>query len=341
MNKRRFRVAILFSVMIFTLITTISFFTMTMSVILYKTGLLNDGRNPILLLVPVVVSILFGSIASKKVTKHPIHALEEISEATKSVANGDFSVQISADVPVEEIQDMVNNFNIMTKQLASTEILRNDFIANVSHEFKTPLAAIEGYTTLLQKKNLSEEKRMEYTARILYNTKRLSTLTGNILLLSKLENQEIGIKKESYPLDEQLREIILLFEEQWTEKNLDLEIDLESADYSGGKELLAQVWQNLLSNAIKFAPQNGNINVVLRKEATGIRVSVSDNGSGMDKETLNRVFEKFYQGDSSRASNGNGLGLTLAKRIVDLHNGQISVASKEGKGTTFTVFLPN
>lgn len=340
MNKRTFRTAIIFSLALFILITVTSFLTMGLTMLMYRLEFLDARRNPLMILVPVVISIFVGTFASRRVGKRPIRVIEEISQATKAVANGDYSVQLQQSMPIEEFQEMVRNFNVMTKQLASTEMLRNDFIANVSHEFKTPLAAIEGYTTLLQKKGLSEEKRMEYTARILYNTKRLSTLTGNILLLSKLENQEIGIQKESYSLDEQLREIILLFEERWTEKNLELDIDLDSADYTGSKELLAQVWQNILENAIKFAPQDGRVQVHLRVDTSCVKISIADNGVGMDEETRKRVFEKFYQADSSRASQGNGLGLTLAKRIVDLHGGDISVSSKEGKGTTFSVTLP-
>lgn len=228
----------------------------------------------------------------------------------------------------------------MAKELSGIEMLRNDFIENVSHEFKPPLSAIEGYATLLQKKGLSEEKRVEYTQRILQNTQRLSTLTGNILLLSRLENQEIGIIREKYCLDEQLREIILLFEEQWTAKNLDLEIDLDNADYCGNKELMAQVWQNILGNAIKFVSDGGKICARLRNTATEITVSILDNGIGMSQEVIDRIYEKFYQGDKSRASQGNGLGLTLAKRIVDLHSGKISVTSSVRNGSSFVIIMP-
>lgn len=287
-----------------------------------------------------IISVIIGMIISKFVARRPIASIVEISEATKEIAKGNFNVQMNEDIRVTEIQTMARNFNLMVRELAATEILRNDFVENVSHEFKTPLAAIEGYVTLLQRKGLSEEKRKEYTDRILFNTKRLSALTGNILLLSRLENQEIEIKKESYSLDEQLREILLMYEPQWSGKKLDLDIDLDSVICCGNKELLAQVWQNLIGNAIKFVSDKGNIRVLLRQKQNAIVVSVVDNGPGMSKEVMGRIYEKFYQGDTSRASSGNGLGLTLAKRIVDLHGGTISVSSKEGKGTTFTVSLP-
>lgn len=228
----------------------------------------------------------------------------------------------------------------MTRELAGTELLRNDFVENVSHEFKTPLSAIEGYATLLQKKNLSEEKKEEYTKKILLNTRRLSTLTSNILLLSRLENQETGIKKETFSLDEQLRETLLSLETAWSEKNLELEIELDNVDYSGNKELLFHVWYNIIGNAVKFTDTGGWIQILLKKEAEQIKIQITDTGIGMDETIRQRIFEKFYQGDHSRSDTGNGLGLALAGRIITLHGGNISVASKEGKGSTFTVTLP-
>ena len=340
MNKRSLRMALLFSALVFGILIATMLLTGFLTMLLFMTGIFH-GRNrsfPIILF--ALASIIVGTILSKFVGKRPISKIMDISEATKQIARGNFDVRLNEDLFVTEFREMAKNFNIMTRQLAGTEMLRNDFIANVSHEFKTPLAAIEGYAMLLQKKGLSEEKRMEYTARILHNVKRLSTLTGNILLLSKLENLEIGISKELFCLDEQLRETILLFEEQWTEKNLELDIDLDSADYTGNRELLAQVWQNILGNAVKFTPQDGKIQVLLRAGTDKIEVFIADNGIGMDEQTCKRVFEKFYQADASRASNGNGLGLTLAKRIIDLHGGEIAVSGRQGEGCTFSVFLP-
>lgn len=235
---------------------------------------------------------------------------------------------------------MTHNFNLMIKELASTEMFRNDFVANVSHEFKPPLAAIEGYVTLLQRKELSPEKRREYTERILVNTRSLSSLTGNILLLSRLEHQELEIKKETYSLDEQIREIILMFESQWNEKNLEMDIELDSADYCGNRDLMVHVWQNLIGNTLKFVRANGKIRIFLHHNFSEIKVSITDNGIGMSEEVIQRIYEKFYQGEASRNIPSNGLGLSLAKQILVLHSGTICVSSKEGKGTTFTVTLP-
>lgn len=340
MNKRTLKTAVFFSVLVFLILMVAMLLNVFLTIILFRSGILESQPREITLIVFAVVSVIVGMIFSRFAARRPIGTIVEISDATKEIAKGNFNVRLNEDIRVTEIQTMAHNFNLMTRELSATEMLRNDFIENVSHEFKTPLAAIEGYVTLLQRKGLSEEKRKEYTERILFNTKRLSALTGNILLLSRLENQEIEIKKENYSLDEQLREIILMYEPQWSGKNLDLDIDLDPAVCCGNKDLLAQVWQNLIGNAVKFVADNGRIRVLLRQKESAIEVSVVDNGSGMTAEVINRIYEKFYQGDTSRSSSGNGLGLTLAKRIVDLHGGTIQVSSKVGSGTTFTVALP-
>lgn len=335
----------MFSLLILLTLTITIIFSALLTLFLIRVGILVQQNRGIVFLVIAVVSIFVGTIISNFAGRHPLTAIIAMSNATQEVAKGNFEVTLDESSHIKELRNMAHNFNLMTKELAGTELLRTDFVENVSHEFKTPLSAIEGYATLLQKKNLSDEKKQEYTKKILHNTKRLSTLTSNILLLSRLENQEIGIQKEHFCLDEQIREILLLLEDKWTEKKLELEIDLDAADYYGNKDLLAHVWQNILSNAIRFAPSYGLIRIVLRKEtdAAGnkyFKVGIADNGIGMDKEVIKRIFEKFYQGDSSRSSQGNGLGLALAKRVVVLHNGSIAVSSKEGKGSTFTVTLP-
>ena len=340
MNKHSLKTTVLFSILVFIILVItmvlMGFFTM----ILIKLKLISNPRPELILVIFAFVSVLVGTVLSSLVGKRAIGVILDIDKATKEVVKGNFEVKLNENIRAAELHSMAHNFNVMVKEPENTEIFRKDFIENVSHEFKTPLSAIEGYVTLLQKKSLTEEKRMEYIGRILLNTRRLSDLTGNILLLSRLENQEIAIKRETYSLDEQLRETVLLFEPQWTAKNLELEIDLCSVDYSGNKELLMQVWQNILGNAMKFVSDHGRICVILKQEHTNVKVSIVDDGIGMSEEVLNRVYEKFYQGDSSRAAIGNGLGLTLAKRIVDLHNGTLDVSSKKGKGTAFTVTLP-
>lgn len=339
-TKKSFHVTIVFSAMVFLILIITVSMTGIFTILLLKTGIISSPKPEIPLAVFALVSIIMGTILSQVVGKRPLKIIQDIDNATKEIVKGNFSVRLNDNIPAKEFQSMAQNFNIMVQELSNTEIFRNDFVENVSHEFKTPLSAIEGYVTLLQNQSLSGEKREEYTNRILLSTRRLSNLVGNILLLSRLENQEMKIKTEKYSLDEQLREVILMFETQWTEKQIDLDIDLFPVDYAGNKEMLTQVWQNILGNAIKFVQNGGQIRILLSAEREQVKVSIVDNGPGISKEIQNRIYEKFYQADSSRASIGNGLGLTLAKRIVDLHGGTISVSSTVGRGTTFTVTLP-
>lgn len=340
MNKRSIKMAVVFSLLIFAVLTLTSFLSMIMTARFFRPGMLRPGIGPAHFSFPMITSVLAGCIISYFVTRRPIKTAEEISRATKAVAKGDFTIRLDEKISVSEFREMASNFNIMVKELENTEMLRKDFIENVSHEFKTPLSAIEGYTTLLQKKDLSAEKREEYIRKILLSTHRLNSLTGNILLLSRLENQEVVIRKKEFLLDEQIRESILLLEEKWSDKNIDLDIQLSHCRYYGSEELLSHVWTNIIGNAVKFVPSGGAIAVKLFRHQNNVIVIISDSGPGMNEETLKRVFEKFYQGDTSRSTGGNGLGLALAKRIIDLHDGEIIVQSEEGKGTAFTVRLP-
>jgi signal transduction histidine kinase len=296
---------------------------------------------------PIIVVLIFafscvviGSIGSRLIGEQLIRSVEEITRLTREVASGNYEIQLKKDYKIREMNEMMDNFNTMTRQLSSTEILRSDFISNVSHEFKTPLSAIEGYATLLQNPNLTEEQNQVYTANIIRNTRRLSTLTGNILQLSQLDTQEKKLETEVFSLDEQLREAVLLFEGQWSEKNLDLDIDLDPVEIEGNPELLAQVWQNLIGNAIKFGHDCGLLRVRLRQEEPYAVVSVEDDGIGMEEQTRQRIFEKFYQGETSHSAEGNGLGLALVQKIVTLHGGEVTVESQIDNGSVFTVKLP-
>lgn len=340
MHKRPVKLVLLFSIMVFFVLFGTMLLTGLISIILFRAGILDRFHKEAILMILAGVSILVGTLAARIAGRRPLSTIVEISRASKEVAKGNFNIQLSEANCIAEIQEMTRNFNSMARELAGTEMLRDDFVVNVSHEFKTPVSAIEGYATLLQSKTITEEKRLEYTQKILYSTKRLSSLTGNILLLSRLEHQEKEIEKESFSLDEQLRECILLLEEQWSQKNIELDIELAECCYTGNQELLAQVWLNLLGNAIKFAPENGFVRVHLQKKQDTVVISVMDNGQGMSEQVLARIFEKFYQGDPSRASSGNGLGLALARRVVSLHGGEITAVSSKGKETVFTVSLP-
>lgn len=340
MKRRNWRTTALFSLGVFLILVMAMIISFIVIMVLFRFDLINSQRREVPIIGFGIASIIIGSFFSRRGVRRMVAPILEISEATKEVAKGNFDITLKERSHATEINIMSKNFMLMAKELAAMETFRNDFISNVSHEFKTPLSAIEGYATLLQNKSLSEEKRDAYVAKILYSCKRLSSLTGNILQLSRLESQEIPNQKEAFSLDEQIRQIILMFENSWNEKNLELDIDMDAVSYHGNADLLAGVWQNLISNAFKYVPEGGKVRIILRSEPQQVRVFVSDNGVGMSEEVRQRVFEKFYQGDTSHSTDGNGLGLTLAKRITELHGGKIDVSSKVGKGTTFTVTLP-
>ncbi len=267
--------------------------------------------------------------------------VQQILAAADKIMQGDFSVRIE---PVKEFagetgfNQIIDCFNKMTAELAGTETLRTDFIANVSHELKTPLAVMGNYATMLQRPGLSEEEKNEYAKAISQSARRLAQLITNILKLNKLENQQIFPQSDEYDLGEQLCASLLQFEDAWEQKELNIETDIqEDVRIRSDAELLSLVWNNLISNAVKFTPAGGTISIRLQTDGNLVVVSVSDTGCGMKPEVGQHIFEKFYQGDTSHATQGNGLGLALVKRVVDILKGEISVQSTLGQGSTFTV----
>ncbi len=284
-----------------------------------------------------LLSIVVGTIISSHVSKKMLRPILKINDAAKKVATGDFSVRLEERSISKEIREIAENFNVMVRELSNTETLRDDFVSNVSHEFKTPLSAIEGYATLLQDDTLSREEEEKYIRYILENTGRLTKLTQNILSLSRLENQEIVLQKERFLLDEQIRRVLLSYESRWEEKNLAIDLNLESIMFYGNQSLLAQVWSNLIDNAIKFSNQDGILSIDCQSIDKNIVVTVRDNGIGMEDEVKKHAFDKFYQGERSHNVKGNGLGLALVKRIVTLCGGTVSLESEKGKGTAIVV----
>ena len=289
----------------------------------------------------IIAGSIAGVITLIFVSKMVARPIVSLNEAMKKVSQGDFTPKLdSHSSGIHEIRESYESFNRMTKELASTEILQTDFVSNVSHEFKTPINAIEGYTMLLQDTVVSEEQN-EYVEKILYNTKRLSELVGSILLLSKLENKGIQNRFEFFCLDEQIRKAIVSLEHKWTAKNIEFDVDMETIVYRGNESLLYHVFANLIDNAIKFNRDGGKITVRLEKQETNIVFSVSDEGPGIDDNAKHHIFDKFYQANNSHSGEGNGLGLALVKRILDIHKGSIEVNNNEdGIGCTFTVTLP-
>ena len=288
----------------------------------------------------VLFSVVLGGGLSIIMSRFFLRPVTRMGRAMERVAAGDFTVRLDNPGALGEMRDSYAHFNTMTRALAATETLQSDFISNVSHEFKTPINAIEGYAMLMQDAGNDPALQREYADKILLSTRRLSELVNNILLLSKVDNQTMPLEKHPYRLDEQLRRAILLLERKWTQKQIEWDVDMDEATYTGNESLMLHVWVNLLDNAIKFDPVGGEIRLRLHCESTCIRITVSDNGPGIPKDQQSAIFERFYQADGSHKSEGNGLGLALARRIVRMCGGDISVSSEPGKGSCFTVELP-
>ena len=299
-------------------------------------------------LIPLIywtmVAVALTLFTRKKIKETYEEPMQNLADATMQVANGDFSVYVPplhAPDKRDYLDVMILDFNKMVEELGSIETLKTDFVSNVSHEMKTPIAIIKNYAELLQTKNITEEQRKEYAESIEHAAVRLSNLISNILKLNKLENQRIVSEACEYDVCRQLCDCILQYEEAWDAKEIELEVDIEDeATVYADENLMELVWNNLLSNAIKFTEPGGRIVVTQKSEGDYVEVAVSDTGCGMSKECVKHIFDKFYQGDTSHSKEGNGLGLALVRRVVELMNGTITVESEEGKGSTFIVRLP-
>lgn len=293
-----------------------------------------------ILLLTFAFTVIDG-VRRKMTVERPV---KRITAAAEKITQGDFSVRIprtsllAAESTFNQIADC---FNKMAEELNGMETLRNDFVANVSHEIKTPLSVIQNYATMLSQKGLTEKQTEEYARAIAEATRRLSDLVSNILKLSKLDNQQIFPQTSVYDLGEQLCECLLGFEDLWEKKDIEISTDIaDNVMVRADREIMSVVWNNLVSNAIKFTDRGGDIFLSLRTEKGLAVITVEDTGCGISKEVGKHIFDKFYQGDNSHAAQGNGLGLALVKRIMDITGSEISVVSEVGKGSAFTVKMP-
>ncbi|MDP3058253.1 MAG: HAMP domain-containing sensor histidine kinase [bacterium] len=348
--KKRLSLAITLVLFVFGVMMATFLVTGTVVAILQHKGIISlsshvgveqsNGRGSPLFPIFAILGlcVLIGTALTAFLSKKALNPIRKVISATHRVAQGDFDVKVEIK-GIGELEELSQSFNKMTQELSTIETLRGDFINNFSHEFKTPIVSIRGFAKLLKGGNLSEEEKQEYLDIIVTESERLAELSTNVLILSKYENTEIITDKSPFRLDEQIRRAIVLMERKWSAKEITLGVDLDEVIYTGNEDLTQQIWINLLDNAIKFCYHGGLINIGLSTENGKIRFTIQDNGPGMDEQTIKHVFDKFYQGDSSHSQVGNGLGLALVKRIVELCEGEISVQSKVGKGSTFTILL--
>lgn len=289
--------------------------------------------------IPLVISTLSAIPISSAISRHSARPIQDMVEATKSISRGDFSVRVSEEGE-GDIRELLHSFNQMTAELGSTELMRNDFINTFSHEFKTPIVSIRGFARRLRGGNLTQKQREEYLEFIDEESERLSNLASSVLLIAKYENQKLIAEQTQYDLDEQIRTCILRLESQWSEKNILFDLDLPRLPYRNNMEMMDHVWLNLIGNAVKFSHAGGAIHIRAKKGNSHITVWIRDEGIGIRQEHIGHIFDKFYQEDTAHSAAGNGLGLALVHRILELSGGEIHVESQEGRGTTFCVRLP-
>lgn len=337
---KRFHLALLFALIVCLIMFGSSIVIFFFGFMLYKMGFnVVDYNHRISLLVFALISLVIGTFFAFLFSNKALKPLLEIMKATDLIAEGDYSARLDLKGP-NELKQLSDSFNNMAEELGSVELLRTDFVNNFSHEFKTPIVSIRGFARILKRPDLTLEVRSEYLDIIISESERLAELADQVLSLSKLENQVIITDKNEYNVSEQIRLIIAMMHSKWSERNIEIDFDRGEMMLYANEELMKQVFINLLDNAVKFSPDDSSVKVIIQEKVHSLVFLIRDQGKGIDKETASHIFEKFYQGDTSHAVSGNGLGMTIAKRIVTLHGGTIRVSSSIGKGTTIEVELP-
>lgn len=345
-QKKRISISILFSAIVLLFLTINAVVTGAVVFYLVYRGSLKFGDIPLnfssLIFNLLFWSIVNGTILSVIANRIPLKPVDKTLEALDRLSSGDYSARLHFQGPFSRLPvvvELTENFNKMASELQQTALLRSDFINNFSHEFKTPIVSITGFARLLKRGNLTEEKRQEYLNIIEAESMRLSQLATNVLNLTRVENQNILTDVRLFNLTEQIRTSALVLEGKWTKKHIELLLPADEVYATGDEELLKHVWVNLLDNAIKFSPDYGTVEVRIKSESDLISTTISNFGDPIPEKSIDKIFNKFYQADESHSAEGSGIGLAVSKRIVDLHDGKISVDCKNGK-TSFTVTIP-
>ncbi len=337
---KRIGLSLVFSLAVFLIFIVTALTVAVIGFLIYKSGLVLDNYGPFMpVAVTLAASILVGTLVSPIMGQFTLRPIRKVIAAINELANGNFSARLDIVQP-PEFRELSDSFNRMAAELGGIELLRTDFVNNFSHEFKTPIVSIKGFAEVLKRDNLTAEERGKYLDIIIKESDRLTALATNVLNLSKIENQNILSEKQPFELGEQVRRCIVLLQSQWEQKKIALSVDIQDIVCVGNKELLDQVWLNLFDNAVKFTPEGGTITVALTQTDQAAQFILRDSGCGISSEAIPHIFDKFYQAKASQITMGNGLGLTVARKIVELHGGSIRCHSESNKGTEFTVTLP-
>lgn len=341
---QRFGLTALFSAIVFLILMITSILIFIIGVLLVRMNAINlaklSRQEPLLpIFMLLIISVVVGTVVSFMISRFPLKPIRRVIDATNRLAGGDFSVRLHLPGP-SSLAELATSFNRMAEELGSIEMLRADFVDHFSHEFKTPIVSIKGFAEELKHDDLTPEQRNEYLDIIIHESTRLAQLATNVLNLSRVEKQTILANRTRFDLTEQVRRCVLLFENKWEQRRLNLNVELDEVTIDGDEELLSQVWLNLIDNAVKFTPEGGCVDIRLQKGDGSVTFQIRDDGYGISEEAQRHIFDKFYQGDASHTVSGNGLGLSIARRVITLHNGEIYCKSEEGAGAEFTVVLP-
>lgn len=345
-QKQNFPLTILLTVIVFIILTVAIGLAALIVYILVTLGVFGGTAEEIelgaVLAIMSLISLFIGSTTTILLGKFPLKPINKLVDGMKSLASGKFDTRIEyrgsiANHPT--FSEITKSFNTLAEELGKTEMLRSDFINNFSHEFKTPIVSISGFAKLLLRGNLSEEQREQYLKAIDEESMRLSYMATNVLNMTKIENQAILTDISSFNLSEQIRSAVLILEGKWSKRDIEFQLDFDEYTVMANEELLKEVWINLIDNAIKFSPRGEKVKVDITDMNEKIRVSISNIGKGIPQHKLEKIWGKFYQADESHHREGNGIGLAIVKRIVELHKGEAFVSSKDGI-TTFTVDIP-
>lgn len=348
MRKHLWSLTLFYSLIVFAyLIMSIGIFSVAMWILAANNVIyVHEERlpqNTTIIIVTGLISLVIGYAIAILTGRFSMSPFNKVVTHASRLADGDFNARIEFSPAIAKLsvfKELSDSFNKLAEELQSTEILRSDFINDFSHEFKTPLVSISGFAELLESDSITAEERAQYINVIKEESKRLESMAKNVLYLTKLENQNILANRNTFNLSEQLRSAILLLEPKWSTRDIELNIDFEEYEIYADEELLKQVWINLFDNAVKFTPNGGEITVTVKPVSNGIKAVFSNTGEDIPKEKLQKIFRKFYQTDESHSTNGNGIGLAIVKKVVELHKGSVTVKS-EGGITEFSVFIPN
>ena len=346
-RKNRVSLLIYFSLLVFILlVATLGLSALTVW-ILVASGVIDSysqlysGPMSIVLYMSLI-SLVIGTLVAFAISRIPLKPVNRMVDAMNKLAGGDFDVRLKPGKAMQNIAaaaEITESFNTMAQELSQTRMLRSDFINNFSHEFKTPIVSIAGFAKLLKRDNISEEQKRQYINVIEEESLRLADMATNMLSLSRVENQQLISDVRRYNLSEQIRYCVLLLEEKWEKKKIELDLDFDEYEISAGEELLKQAWINLIDNAVKFSPEGGRVAIRIKRDKGNVTVQISNEGRGIKPENLSKIFNKFYQEDESHSGKGNGIGLAIVEKVVTLHKGTVKAESGDGV-TIFTVTLP-